>query len=116
MFAKKGSIAIGPGPTEDQMMERALDAGAEDVISQGEEGFEIRTGPGELHEVAAALERAGVKLGEQRVAYLPQNTVKLESEAARKMLKLMDALEDSEDVQNVYANFEIDDALIQQLS
>jgi YebC/PmpR family DNA-binding regulatory protein len=116
MFTKKGSIAIPPGPTEDQLMEKALDAGAEDVISQGGDGFEIRTGPGDLREVGAALEKAGVKLGEQRWTYLPQNTIKLEGESARKMLKLMESLEESEDVQNVHANFEIDDALIQQLS
>jgi len=76
----------------------------------------VRTDPSNLHTVAAALEREGIKLGEQRWIYLPQNTIKLEGEGARKMLKLMDMLEDHDDVQNVHANFEIDDALLQQLS
>ena len=105
-----------PGPSEEEVMERALDAGAEDVIPQGSEGFEIRTDPATLHTVALALEKSGIKLGEQRWTYVPQNTVKLEGDGARKMLKLMDLLEDSEDVQNVHANFEVDDALIQQLA
>ena len=116
VFTKKGSIAVKPGPSEEEVMDKALDAGAEDVIPQGSDGFEIRTDPATLHTVALALEKSGVKLGEQRWTYVPQNTVKLEGDGARKMLKLMDLLEDSEDVQNVYANFEVDDALIQQLA
>jgi YebC/PmpR family DNA-binding regulatory protein len=115
-FTRKGSIAVKAGPSEDEVMERALEAGAEDVVSQGADGFEVRTDPSALHTVALALERAAVKLGEQRWTYVPQSTVKLEGEAARKMLKLMDMLEDSDDVQNVYANFEVEDALIQQLA
>ena len=116
VFTKKGSISIKPGPSEDEVMEKALEAGAEDVLAQGGDGFEIRTEPGALHNVAQALEKSGVTLGEQRWTYVPSSTVKLEGEAARKMLKLMDSLEDSEDVQNIYANFEVDDALIQQLA
>jgi len=116
VFTKKGSISIKPGPSEDEVMEKALEAGAEDVLAQGGDGFEIRTEPGALHNVAQALEKSGVPLGEQRWTYVPSSTVKLEGEAARKMLKLMDSLEDSEDVQNIYANFEVDDALIQQLA
>jgi YebC/PmpR family DNA-binding regulatory protein len=115
-FTRKGSIAVKPGPSEDELMEKALDAGAEDVIAQGGDGFEVRTDPAALHTVASALEKAGVKLGEQRWIYVPQNTVRLEGDAARKMLKLMDMLEDSEDVQNIHANFEVDDALIQQMA
>ncbi len=116
VFTKKGSIAVKAGPSEDEVMEKALEAGAEDVIPQGSDGFEIRTDPGALHTVAHALEKSGVSLGGQRWTYVPSSTVKLEGEAARKMLKLMDSLEDSDDVQNVYANFEVDDALIQQMA
>jgi transcriptional/translational regulatory protein YebC/TACO1 len=65
--------------------------------------------------VASRREGAGLKLGEQRWNFFPQNTVKLEGENAKKMLKLMDALEDNDDVQNVYANFEIDEALMDAL-
>ncbi|MBN1203807.1 MAG: YebC/PmpR family DNA-binding transcriptional regulator [Myxococcaceae bacterium] len=115
MFQKKGVISVKPGPTEDQMMEKAIEAGAEDVINQGAEGFEVRTTPADLHTVATGLEGAGLQLGEQKWSYFPQNTVTLEGENAKKMLKLMDALEDNDDVQNVHANFEIDEALMESL-
>jgi YebC/PmpR family DNA-binding regulatory protein len=115
MFQKKGVISVKPGPTEDQVMEKAIEAGAEDVINQGADGFEVRTAPADLHTVASSLESAGLKLGEQKWSFLPQNTVKLEGENAKKMLKLMDALEDNDDVQNVHANFEIDEALMDAL-
>ncbi|KFE67192.1 YebC/PmpR family DNA-binding transcriptional regulator [Hyalangium minutum] len=115
MFQKKGVIAVKPGPSEDQVMEKAIEAGAEDVINQGTDGFEVRTAPVDLHTVANSLESAGLKLGEQRWSFFPQNTVKLEGENAKKMLKLMDALEDNDDVQNVHANFEIDEALMDAL-
>jgi transcriptional/translational regulatory protein YebC/TACO1 len=97
-------------------MERALEAGAEDVVNQGADGFELRTEPGALHAVAVALEKAGVALGEQRWTYFPQTTVKLEGENAKKMLKLMEALEDNDDVQTVHANFEVDDALLHEMA
>jgi YebC/PmpR family DNA-binding regulatory protein len=116
MFSKKGAITVKPGPSEDAVMEKALEAGAEDVLNHGDDGFEVRTDPHQLHAVAEALEKGGLALGEQRVAYLPQTTVKLEGEVARKMLKLMEALEDNDDVQNVHANFEIDEALMEQLA
>lgn len=115
MFHKKGIITVKPGPTEDQVMEKAIEAGAEDVINLGDEGFEVRTAPAELHTVAASLESAGLKLGEQKWSYLPQTTVKLEGDNAKKMLKLMDALDENDDVQNVHANFEIDEALMESL-
>ena len=115
MFNKKGIISVKPGPTEDQVMEKAIEAGAEDVINLGEEGFEVRTAPVDLHTVATSLESAGLTLGEQKWSYLPQTTVKLEGDNARKMLKLMDALDENDDVQNVHANFEIDEALMESL-
>ncbi|MBZ4422411.1 YebC/PmpR family DNA-binding transcriptional regulator [Myxococcus sp. RHSTA-1-4] len=115
MFQKKGSITVKPGPTEDQVMERAIDAGAEDVINHGDDGFEVRTAPADLHTVATRLE-PGLSLGEQKYTYLPQNTVRVEGENAQKMLKLMDALDDNDDVQNVYANFEIDESVMEALS
>jgi YebC/PmpR family DNA-binding regulatory protein len=115
MFQKKGVIAVKPGPTEDQVMEKAIEAGAEDVINLAEEGFEVRTAPADLHTVATSLESAGLKLGEQKWTYLPQNTVKLEGDNAKKMLKLMDALDENDDVQNVHANFEMDEALMESL-
>jgi YebC/PmpR family DNA-binding regulatory protein len=116
MFHKKGIITVKPGPSEDQVMEKAIEAGAEDVLNHGPEGFEVRTAPADLHAVASGLEQAGLKLGEQKWTYIPQNTVRIEGDNARKMLKLMELLEDNDDVQNVHANFEMDDALMESLS
>ncbi|ATB32354.1 YebC/PmpR family DNA-binding transcriptional regulator [Melittangium boletus] len=116
MFHKKGVITVKSGPTEERVMTVALDAGAEDILDQGAEGFEVRTAPADLHAVASALEGAGLVLGEQKWTYIPQNTVRLEGDNAKKMLKLMELLEDNDDVQNVYANFEMDDALLESLS
>jgi YebC/PmpR family DNA-binding regulatory protein len=115
MFHKKGVITVKPGPSEDAVMEKAIEAGAEDVLNHGEDGFEVRTAPADLHPVAASLEAAGLKLGEQKWSYFPQNTVRLEGDNAKKMLKLMDLLEDNDDVQNVHANFEIDEALMEAM-
>jgi YebC/PmpR family DNA-binding regulatory protein len=116
MFHKKGVITVKPGPSEDQVMEKALEAGAEDVLNQGADGFEVRTTPADLHAVASSLEQAGLVLGEQKWTYIPQNTVRLEGDTAKRMLKLMELLEDNDDVQNVHANFEMDDALMESLS
>jgi YebC/PmpR family DNA-binding regulatory protein len=116
MFHKKGVITVKPGPTEDQVMEKAIEAGAEDVLNHGEDGFEVRTAPVDLHAVASSLEAAGLKLGEQKWTYIPQSTVRIEGDNARKMLKLMELLEDNDDVQNVHTNFEMDDALMESLS
>ena len=101
--------------TADQMLEAAIEAGAEDVASN-EDGHQIFTTPETLNEVAKALEG---KFGEPRKAALvwkPQNTVSLGDEAGEKMLKLIESLDDSDDVQNVYANFEISDALMAKMS
>jgi YebC/PmpR family DNA-binding regulatory protein len=101
--------------TADQMLEAAIDAGAEDVVSD-ENGHQIVTKTDTLHEVAKALE---AKFGEPRksgMMWKPQNTVAVDDEAGEKIIKLMDALDDNDDVQNVYANFEVSDALMQKMS
>ena len=101
--------------TADQMLEAAIEAGAEDVISD-ENGHQIVTKTDTLHEVAKALE---AKFGEPRksgMMWKPQNTVAVDDEAGEKIIKLMDALDDNDDVQNVYANFEVSDALVQKMS
>jgi YebC/PmpR family DNA-binding regulatory protein len=101
--------------TADQMLEAAIEAGAEDVVSD-ENGHQIVTKTDTLHEVAKALE---AKFGEPRktaMLWKPQNTVSVDDESGEKVLKLIEALDDSEDVQNVYANFEVSDALVQKMS
>jgi YebC/PmpR family DNA-binding regulatory protein len=99
----------------DAMLEAAIEAGAEDVTSS-EDGHQVFTTTETLRDVAKALE---AKYGEARKAALiwkPQNTVMLNDEAGEKMLKLIEALDESDDVQNVFANFEVSDALMQKMS
>ena len=97
-------------------MDQALEAGAEDVVDEESE-FHILTAADEFDDVRGALEEAGVSFLEASVAMIPQNTVEVTDEKiARSLIKLMDSLEDHDDVQNVSANFDIDDALMEQLS
>jgi YebC/PmpR family DNA-binding regulatory protein len=112
LFHRKGSIHLKPGPSEDKVMEAALEVGAEDVVSLGADGFEVRTDATALHAIAEALEKQGLAVGEQRSVFLPQNTVRVDGDAARRVLKLLETLEDNDDVQNVWANYEMDDALL----
>lgn len=117
MFEKKGTITVTMGPSEDEVMIKALDAGAEDVLNHGEDGFELRTAPNDLHRVASALEQAGVQLVEQKWTYIPATLVKVEDrDKAKAMLKLMELLEENDDVQNVHANFEMDEALMDEVA
>jgi YebC/PmpR family DNA-binding regulatory protein len=98
----------------DAMLEAAIEAGAEDVVSS-ESGHEVYTTSDSLREVAKALE---AKYGESRRAALvwkPQNTVAINDEQGEKVLRLMETLNEHDDVQNVYANFEVSDALMQKL-
>ena len=97
------------------MLDAAIEAGADDVTSN-EEGHQIFTTPETLRDVAKAME---AKFGEPRKSALlwkPQNTVALDDDAGEKMLKLIELLDDNDDVQNVYANFEVSDALVQKMS
>jgi YebC/PmpR family DNA-binding regulatory protein len=99
----------------DAMLEAAIEAGAEDVQS-GESGHEVYTTPESLREVARTLE---AKFGEPRRAALtwkPQNTVPVDDEQGEKLLRLIDVLNDLDDVQNVFANFEVSDALMHKMS
>ena len=99
----------------DAMLEAAIEAGADDVVSN-EDGHQIFTATDSLAEVSKALE---AKFGEPRksgMMWKPQNTVAVDDDAGEKILKLMDALDDNDDVQNVYANFEVSDALVQKMS
>ncbi len=99
----------------DDMLEAAIEAGAEDVSST-DDGHQVFTTTETLRDVAKALE---AKYGEARKAaflWKPQNTVALDDEAGEKVLKLIETLDDNDDVQNVYANFEVSEALMQKLS
>jgi YebC/PmpR family DNA-binding regulatory protein len=115
-FERRGIVEVKAGPTDDQVMEAAIEAGAEDVVNHGADGFEVRTHPNDLHQVAAALEPR-MKLGARRLTFVPKDTVKLnDPDKAKQMLKLVELLEDLDDVQNVHANFEIDDKLMESVA
>ncbi len=107
-FERKGVVPVKKGPSEDQVMEAALDAGAEDVVPDGDGGFEVRTEPGSLIQVHKALE-AKFGVGAPRILYLPRSTVQVSGDTAEKVLRLVENLEENDDVQHVYANFEISD-------
>ncbi|HOD35267.1 MAG TPA: YebC/PmpR family DNA-binding transcriptional regulator [Syntrophales bacterium] len=116
MFSKKGSILIDKKAVdEDKLMEVALDAGAEDIREEENE-FEVITSLAAFEAVRKALEKAGIKYLEAKVGMIPQNTVSLDGDKAASMLKLMEKMEDNDDVQNVYANFDIPDAIMEKLS
>jgi YebC/PmpR family DNA-binding regulatory protein len=107
MFDKVGLISVDEkNASEEQLMELTLDAGAEDI--RLEDGtFEIRTSPESFESVVAALDRGGVETDNAEITRLPQTTVSLSGKPAQSMLKLYTALDDHDDVQNVYANFDI---------
>ncbi len=114
MFDKKGYILVDKKVIgEDELMSLALDAGAEDFRSDpGEENHEIITAPGEFNRVKEFLEQKNILLTLAEITMIPRSYVKLEARDAEKMLKLMEALEDHDDVQNVYANFDIPDEIM----
>jgi YebC/PmpR family DNA-binding regulatory protein len=117
VFNRKGEITVGKDSvTEDELMEMALDAGAEDMDSTGEY-YAITTPPEALEPVRSALEAKGVKVESAEVNMAPLNTVKVDSEeTAKKVLKLMETMEDQEDVQKVHANFDIPDEILEKVA
>lgn len=116
IFEKKGYIVVGQDAvSEERLFEIALEAGAEDLRSEGDV-FEIYTQLEALEEVRRALDSAGVAITESTPTMIPQNEVRLEGKVAQQMLHLMEALEDHDDVQSVYANFDIDEAEMESMA
>ena len=115
-FQKKGMITFDKTSIdEDRLMELALEAGAEDIADAGDE-MEVYTELAGFEKVKKAFDDAGLKYMGAEITMVPQATVKLEGKNAETMLKLMEALEDSDDVQNVYANFDISSEELARLS
>ncbi len=106
-FRHCGQIILAPGTSEDSVMEVALEAGADDVITDDEGAIEVLTGPGEFEKVRNALEAAGLRPEVAEVTMRPENTVALAGEDGARMQKLLDMLEDLDDVQDVFHNAEI---------
>lgn len=106
-FENKGTITVSKeGLTDDDIFEKAIEAGAEDVDTEGDM-YEVTTAPQDLHAVSEALQAMGLKIGEAQLTMLPKNTLKVEGKTAESVLRLLEVLEEHDDVQNVYANFDI---------
>jgi len=109
MFARKGVVLVPKTATsEDDVLGAVLDAGAEEVNDLGE-AFEVVSEPGDLIPVRSALQQAGIEYESAESSFVPSVTVALDEDGARKIFKLIDAIEDSDDVQNVYSNFDVSD-------
>jgi YebC/PmpR family DNA-binding regulatory protein len=116
MFERRGSVVVdGTKYAEDDVMAAAIEAGADDVVQDGDQ-FEVLTQPADLGAVRDAIEAAGIAIEQAELTMVPKNTVRLEENDARKTMKIMDALEDSDDVQEVYANFDIPEEILEALA
>jgi YebC/PmpR family DNA-binding regulatory protein len=116
LFHRRGQLVVpADGVDEDRVMEVALEAGAEDV-EPGEDGFTVTTAPGGLRAVRAAFDQAGIHYDAAEVTMVPSMSVPLERDAAVRVLRLLDALDDLDDVQDVFANFDIPDDVIAEVS
>lgn len=112
-FERKGVILVARSVTEDDLMLVALEAGAEDISDAGD-SWQVTTPPSDMPAVKAALDEAGIATESAEVTLLPSTTIALENESdAKKVLHLVDMLEDHDDVQNVYANFDIPDNIME---
>lgn len=115
MFQRKGVVLIETGQTdEESLMELAIEAGAEDVKADGDQ-FEVISSPDNFSDVQQAIEQAEIKTESANIAWLPDDTVDLDADAARKVLKMMDQLDDHDDVQSVAANFNIPEEALAEL-
>ena len=116
MFERKGLILVdGDKIDEDDLLAKALDAGAADM-RRVEKAFEITTAPAEMEAVRDALQKAGVPVSEAQVTYVPQSTVRVEGKDAASVVRLIEALEELDDVQSVYANYDIPDEVLEAIS
>jgi transcriptional/translational regulatory protein YebC/TACO1 len=117
LFRRKGQIAIGKkGLEEDKVMEAALEAGAEDLITD-EDLYIVTTPHDHLYQVGEVMKNAGIPLESQKLTFVPNTTVAVvQEELASQVLRLCDALEENDDVQSVYSNFDISDELLARLS
>ena len=115
MFDRKGVLSFDKNKyTEDQIMEIGLEAGAEDVTLE-DEAIEVTAALADYGQVRQAFEDAGLEIMESELGFLPQNTITVDVETGRKLMRLVEALEDNDDVQNVSANFELPEELLAEL-
>ena len=116
LFARKGVVIVpkGPGATEDDVLAAVLDSGAEEVNDLGE-SFEVVSEATDLIAVRNGLQEAGIEYDSAEAAFLPSVEVPLDEEQAKRVFRLIEALEDSDDVQDVYANYSVPDEIMEKL-
>jgi len=112
LFAKKGQITFEPGADEEKIIEVVLEAGAEDVVTNEDDSIDVVTDPEDYSNVKEALEAAGLRPVNAEVTMVPSTTVPLDLETGEKVMKLIDMLEELDDVQNVYSNADFPDELL----
>ncbi|NPA52122.1 MAG: YebC/PmpR family DNA-binding transcriptional regulator [Aquificae bacterium] len=117
LFEEKGIIQVPKSEySEEEIFEKAIEAGAQDVITE-DEYYEIRTEPKELYAVKEALENMGIKVEKAELTKIPTTTIEIkDEETATKLMKLLDALEENDDVQKVYANFDMSTKLMEKIT
>lgn len=115
LFTRRGQIGFAAGTDEDALMEVALEAGAQDVVANDDGSFDVFTSFEEFGAVRDALESAGFSAESAEVAMIPSTEAELDLDTAQKVVRLIDMLEDLDDVQNVYSNASISDEILEQL-
>ncbi|MFF7707991.1 YebC/PmpR family DNA-binding transcriptional regulator [Pseudomonas sp. NPDC007930] len=115
LFERKGQLSFAPGFDEDALMEAALEAGADDVVTHEDGSADVFTSFSEFYSVRNALEAAQFKAADAEIIMQPSTSAELDKDMAEKVIKLIDMLEDLDDVQNVYSNASISDEIMEQL-
>ncbi len=115
LFEKKGIISYAPGADEDAIMEAALDAGADDVVANDDGSIDVFTTPEDFSNVKQAMQDAGLKADHAEVSFEASTKAEMDQEGAEKLMRLVDALEDLDDVQEVYSNAEISEEIMESL-
>lgn len=115
LFEKKGMISYAPGTDEDAIMEAALDAGAEDVIANDDGSIDVFTTPEDFAKVKQAMQDADLEADHAEISFEASTRAEMDQDGAEKLMRLVDALEDLDDVQEVYSNAEISHAIMESL-
>ena len=116
MFDQKGVLTFDKSKyTEDALMEVGLEAGAEDIVDNGDT-YDVQSQPADFDALRQAYEDAGMEYMSAEVSMVPQNTVTVDADAGARLMRLVDAMEDNDDVQNVWANFDLPDDVLEQMN
>ena len=116
LFTQRGILSYPPGLDEDRLMEAALEAGAEDVVTNADDSIDVYTAPDDFAQVKAGMEAAGLAAENAEVTMVASTDVTLDEEAAQKMVKLLEMLEDLDDVQNVFSNADIPEEVLAKIA